>query len=448
MYCVERCIRSYFHQSAPRWFSCARASFPAFCLSLTLAVIFNPALLTQPVSADESNQPASNVELGNSDSTKRYKLKGKTAVTDFKLNDLGAYKAGMVAFEKKNFSGAEILFKQASAQLDDGYEKYRAECLFFQAKCLMMNGKADDAAGLFRMAAKLFEEHDPKNPYMALASAQEMALSSGATGRTGNPRLRGGAMTQHVGVSIDQHITLASGISKSDPNSFLLRVDKESIPKTVHNCFAEMTCLETAEIGSNINNAVGRWQPLLVQEDPAALSLGASAHSITIKLDGQPFKINLPTFKSLRKILLATDNEKICAMDLDSYESWLLRIKRNKDGTLNTAQWVKLAHVKPNRTATASTKTITTSSSASSQAHTTASGWDSKPKKSSGWDSTPRSRSSWGNTTKSNSGWGNNGKANSAWSSSLDGNYNSLPTTEPRYSSREGRSSKNRSSGF
>lgn len=172
------------------------------------------------------------------------------------------------------------------------------------------------------------------------------AEESSGKARLDTANLQSGVSTQHARASIEQHITLLSGATKSDTSRFLLKVDRETIAKTVYNCFAEMTCLETAEIGSNINNAVGRWQPLLVEEDPAALALGNSNPQISVKMDGTVYKIGLPSFRGLKRILLATDGAQICAMDLDANDSWLLRLKKNRDGSLNSVQWAKLVHMK------------------------------------------------------------------------------------------------------
>ncbi|HEY9788157.1 MAG TPA: hypothetical protein V6D17_22400 [Candidatus Obscuribacterales bacterium] len=170
---------------------------------------------------------------------------------------------------------------------------------------------------------------------------------TGAKPRSG--KLHGGVATHNLQLSIDRHITLVPRLTTgATTDRFLLHVDSKDISNTVYNCFAEMTCLETAEIGSNIDNAVGRWRALLVDDNPAALTFGASAPAVKVKLNGVTYRIDLPTFRGLRRILLATDNEKICAMDIDSYETWLLHINRDKDGTLRSYYWSKLAHVKDN----------------------------------------------------------------------------------------------------
>lgn len=307
------------------------------CLLLGVVIPFSGsdslsanAAETSPTAADTSPK-AAGADQPSADSGRRYVLKGKTAVTDFRLNDLAVYRSAKAAFDKKNYAGAERLFKQAVTQLGDGYEKHRAECLYFRAKCLEMTHRADEAITLYKQSAQLFDQHDPQSPLRGSATAQVFELSGGK---------------QWVQVSVDRHITLTAGVTKSDTNRHLLRVDEKAIPKIVYKCFAEMTCLETAEIGSNITNAEGRWHPLLVHENPAAFTSGASS-AINVKLNGLFYSIDLPIFGGgLRRILLATDGEKICAMDVDSYESWLLHIKREKNGNLKSYHWSKLTHVK------------------------------------------------------------------------------------------------------
>ncbi|HNB23663.1 MAG TPA: hypothetical protein PKZ32_14665 [Candidatus Melainabacteria bacterium] len=345
----DREISDRCSQFLPNWcrFSCARLPFATLLVvsSFTVVLLFgSTAGATEDPTAIPDKTSSSDSEA-ESPSLNRQTLKGSTQHIEYKLADMESYRKGMSALERKNFAAGENFFKAAAAHLGEGYEKYRGECLFFQAKCLAMSGKAEQAVKLYKMAAKLFDQYDPKNPYKGIAIIQADNLASGKA-RFDTSNLHGGDSVHHARVAVDQRISLLNGATKCDAGKFLLKVDKESISKTVLNCFAEMTCLETAEIGSNVNNAVGRWQPLLVEEDPAALALGASNPQISVRMNGNLYKIALPTFSGMKRILLATDGEQICAMDLDSNDSWLLRLKKNPDGSLNTAQWAKLAHLK------------------------------------------------------------------------------------------------------
>jgi hypothetical protein len=272
-------------------------------------------------------------------------LQGKTEVVEYRLSDQEDYQKGMAAMERKNYAAAENFFQAGAAQLGEGYEKYRAECLYFQGKALVLAGRSDTAVYVFQKAVALFDQYDPSNPYKLAASKQYSELSSGRakfdshnlTGRTGIPLAR---------VSVDQQVTLAAGISNDNSLPHLLQVKEDTIPKTVQNCFAEMTCLETAELGSNIYNAVGRWQPLMVENVPAAFATANSPPVVNVRVSGRLYRIALPQFRSLRKIMLVTDNEKICAVDLDNFETWLLRMDLNQDLSLKGVRWAKLMHKK------------------------------------------------------------------------------------------------------
>ncbi len=444
---TENQILSLCRQPAPRWARGVPALFGtcSVCLLLTSIVNLSPDLASRTANAAESSPPVTRAEPDSSGSARRYTLKGKTEISDFKLNDLESYRAGMAALEKRNFSGAEILFKKAAAQLGEGYEKYRAECLYFQAKCLVMMDRKNEATNLYKSAAKLFEQHDPQNPYKAMTNAQVYDLT-GPMAKPDKQKLHAEGVTQHTGISIDQNIILAARVTNSDTAPLLLRVDKDTVPKTVYNCFAEMTCLETAEIGSNINNAVGRWQPLLVEGDPAAFTLGAASPVIKVKMNGHLYKINLPTLSGSRKLLLATDNEKICAMDLDSYDTWLLRMKRNKDGSLQSCHWTKLTHIKSRGDSSVGRSVPSWDNRASGPQ-----GWDDGGRGNSGWGSRTSGNSSGGSRASGNRNWNGAERGNTGWGTNGNGHSSNSQDSEEghRHFSRDGKGGSTRgSSGF
>lgn len=280
-------------------------------------------------------------------SGKRYVLQGKTEVIDFKLSEFDAYKQGMAALDRRSYADAAIQFRAGAAKLGDGYEKYRAECNFFEAKCLMMTGKVDQAVSLLKAAIALFDQHDPRNPYKLAAEKQVGDLISGRA-RMDNSMLQGRTNMQRARVSVDQNITLYSRLAVDDSDPVLLRADKEATKTTIHDCFAEMTCLETAEIGSNVYSAMGKWQPLLVKGEPAAIEFGAKPPVINVKVNGQlkEVTVNLPMVNGLRRILLATDNEKVAAIDVDNNDTWLLLMDTAPDGTVGRFRWALLRHQK------------------------------------------------------------------------------------------------------
>ncbi len=282
--------------------------------SSTAPVSSDPAATASTSTAPTSTAPTSTdpapTDAASPSSGKRFILQGKTEVIDFKLSEYDDYKRGLAALDRRNYLEAETLFKAAAAKLDDGYERYRAECNFFEAKCLMMQGKFDQSRALLKSAIALFDQHDPSNPYKLAAQKQVGDLLSGKA------RMDLAKMHAHTNLHqarvVDQNITLYSRLATDDSDPVLLRCDKEATSTTIHDCFAEMTCLETAELGTNVGNANGRWQPLLVKGEPAAFEFGAKAPVINVKVNGQTKEVpvNLPMVNGLRRILLATDNEK------------------------------------------------------------------------------------------------------------------------------------------
>lgn len=323
----------------------------------------NPPVANSAPAASESAPPESAPAVPAADTTsstsaaesstsvtpaagKRFLLQGKTEHVDFRLSEFEGYKQGMAALDKRHYAEAETLFKAAAAKLDDGYEKYRAECNFFEAKCLMMQGKFDESKALLKSTIALFDKYDPSNPYKLAAQKQVGDLLSGKA------RMDVAKMHAHTNLHqarvVDQNITFYSRVATDDSDPVLLRCDKEATSSTIHDCFAEMTCLETAELGTNVGNALGRWQPLLVKGEPAAFEFGAKSPVINVKVNGQTKEVpvNLPMVNGLRRVLLATDSEKICAIDVDNNDTWLLQMENLPDGTIGRVRWALLRHVK------------------------------------------------------------------------------------------------------
>ncbi len=300
-----------------------------------------------PASAEPTSTEVGSAAPISTGTGKRYVLQGKTEVIDFKLSEYDAYKKGMAALDRRSYADAEIQFRAGAAKLGEGYEKYRAECNFFEAKCLMMTGRADQAVSLLKAAIALFDQHDPRNPYKLAAEKQVGDLISGRA-RMDTAMLQGRTNMQRARLSVDENITLYARLASDASDPVLLRADKEAIKTTIHDCFAEMTCLETAEIGSNVYTAMGKWQPLLVKGEPAAIEFGAKPPVINVKVNGQlkEISVNLPMVNGLRRILLATDNERVAAIDVDNNDTWLLLMDTAPDGTVGRFRWALLRHQK------------------------------------------------------------------------------------------------------
>ncbi len=288
--------------------------------------------------------------------TEKQLLKGTAEPRDslVELNQSYAnqsYQDGMAAIKNKNFALAANLFKLTAARLGKGNEKLRAECLYFEAGCRLMQNERAEAANLYKSAWNLFEKYDPGSPYKELAIEQLCDLSCSRIKEEKHIKLEGLA-THRAQILIDQNITLEGHAS----NSYVALTanilnDKKFVANCVHKCFLQMTCLETAELASNSTNARFRWLPLLAYGTPAAFALspGDAYPFIKLKVNGRFYivKVDLPDLNNgVRKILLVTNKEKVCAIDQDSYESWLLQMNKESDGRVYSFNWKKLLHKK------------------------------------------------------------------------------------------------------
>lgn len=286
-------------------------------------------------------------------------LQGKTEVMEIILEEQSLYKQAMAAIDNEDFNKAVVYLQELIPQLGDGYEPYRAECMYYEAGCHQMLKRMNAATDEYKKAFELFEKYDSSNPLKGRAWQQYTAL------KPGTPMLDHRNSTPLQGVVNHHNVTLVPqrAMIAIDPNAVLdvrdsnrhipvLEVnDKQVLPLIVKECFSDMTCLETAEIGSNVTNADQRWMPLMASGRTAAFGLeNGSAHpAFRAKVNGRSylFDVILPDLgEGQRKILLVTNQEKICAVDVDTFDTWLLRMQRAKDGRITTARWYKLTHKK------------------------------------------------------------------------------------------------------
>lgn len=282
------------------------------------------------------------------------KLEGKLEQTEIQVAAaelaLKDYKQGFAFLSAGKFAQAAELFKRSGAQFDRGYEKYRAESLYAEAQCRRMLGQKLEASNLYHAAIKLFKAHDADSPYLKAAIEQlgNIELKNQVAAMDLPAKKLAGA------VDIDRNVTLQGRIGEDgvrlSGRKAVIDVEKKFIDDSLHQCFVEMTCLETAELGSNSTNAQRRWVPLLAYEKPAALLASDSYFTplIKVKINGKRYNINvdLPDLaSSQRTVLLLTDTEKICAIDPGTNDVWLLHMDFKKDGTANF-KFKKLLHQK------------------------------------------------------------------------------------------------------
>lgn len=279
----------------------------------------------------------------------KFDLEGKAEHTDYKLKSAkDVFKAAVNEMRKTDYKEAARLFKMAGAKFGKGYETQRAEANYYEAGCLVMEGKNSKALKLYRRAWHLFKKHDPMNPYTKPILEQMCNLSVSRMKLQEKYKL-----DKMAPILISRNITLVGHVKDDGKRmSALLDVDQDFVDDSVHQCFVDMTCLETAEIGSNSTNALGRWLPLLAQKRTAVFSEKPDTANpvIKVKINKRFYTVNvdLPRLSSgLRTIMLVTNGEKICAIDPSTHETWLLKMKLEKNKRVSHFEWKKLTHVKP-----------------------------------------------------------------------------------------------------
>jgi hypothetical protein len=141
---------------------------------------------------------------------------------------------------------------------------------------------------------------------------------------------------------LDGSSQLHSGKVSSD-------ITEISIKKTVLQAFVKMTCLETAELGSNYYTAADRYVPLKANGKALVISAssGFLAPIIRIRLNGHFYNVgvDLPDLSTNRKtVYLVTDERNVLAIDPATYDVWKLYAKFNKQNS--QFEWRKLTHTK------------------------------------------------------------------------------------------------------
>lgn len=260
------------------------------------------------------------------------------------------YRRGLAALNGNNFAHAAELFKSAAGHFGHGFEKYKADATFAEAQCRQQIGQMDESSRLYHEAKALFEQYDPKSPFLKACIDQ-----LGSAFKIQTPRLAPEQRKLFGATNVDQNITLKGNVNDDGTRmageKAILDVDKKFIKDSVHQCFVEMTCLETAEIGSNSTNAKNRWVPLMAYGKTAAMTATDDFFSpvIKVRINGKPYNINvvLPGLSSSqRTVLLVTDGEKIAAIDPGTNDVWLLEMKLKANSNKGDFNWKKLLHQK------------------------------------------------------------------------------------------------------
>ncbi|MBZ0188554.1 MAG: hypothetical protein K8F91_20060 [Candidatus Obscuribacterales bacterium] len=289
-------------------------------------------------------------------------LQGKTERSHIVLEDQQLYKVAMGAIDKKNYTSAVRYLQMLTPELDKpGYEPLLAQCMYYEAGCHKNLNRMNAAFDMYDKAYELFAKYDSSNPLKG-AAWKEYELLRAMKGKMDSSPLQGSVNSSMLQAKINQR-NIALELQKAqfaiNPNvtlhskaaDVILRCnDQEILPKIVKECFAGMSCLETAEIGSNVSNALDRWMPLKVSGATAAFAVSDRAmptFRATVNGRSYLFDVSLPGLTpGLRKVLVLTNLQIICAVDVDTYDTWLLRMKRTRDGRVVAARWSKLTHQK------------------------------------------------------------------------------------------------------
>jgi len=290
------------------------------------------------------------------------KLEGRAEVNQIRdpnaLMQAGQfYRQGVTALNSNNVRLAADCFKRAGDLLEaiTGQEQFLGEARYAEAQSRRLLGQADAAAHLYQAAIDTFQEYDPLNPYLKGALDTLRKLKPALKGKVDRDEARLKALANPTQIMIvDRDIKLKGRISDTGARLSAEKAasDVESgyVRNTVHQAFLKMTCLETAELGSNYNTAQARWLPLLANGHTASLTTSSDLNtpSISIKLNGRLYNVlvELPELSANRRtVFLLTDGSKVIAIDPSTEDVWLMCAKF---GSVKGPEftWKKLNHHK------------------------------------------------------------------------------------------------------
>ena len=289
-------------------------------------------------------------------------LQGKAESISFKDRNFRAwqssqfYQQGALALDRKNFKLAADLFKRAGNGFDmEGSEKFQAESLFAEAQSRRLLGQTDKASKLYQAAIDLFNEYDPLSPYLKAALDNLKKVSPSLAAQVSRDEARLKALTIPTSIMrVDRNVVLKGGLSDFGSQKLLAQkatsdVQSDYVNKTVHKAFVKMTCLETAELGSNSITAENRWYPLIANGRTVAIGASSDflAPSISIKINERFYNVavELPEIGSTKRtVFLLTDGNHIVAIEPSSEDMWsLVGDFKHAEPTFT---WKKLKHFK------------------------------------------------------------------------------------------------------
>ncbi len=313
-----------------------------------LSAVSAPSLAPEP--QDKSERPS-------------VKLDGKLEINTTRDNaerSLKAgtyYRQGVAALGGKNIKAAADFFKKSADLLESnvGEEKYLAEARFAQAQAQRQIGQISEASKTYQAAVDLFMEYDPLSPYLKASLDSLKEIDPALKGKVAQDEAKLKALQNPTRIiTVDRSIKLKGSVLDSG-NVKLLEEKATSdvasafVRKNVKEAFVKMTCLETAELGSNYNTAEARWLPLISNGKTVTISASSDflAPMISVKLNGRMYNVavDLPELSmNQRTVFLLTDGRNVIAIDPASEDVWLMMAKFDKtDAHFN---WKKLNHKK------------------------------------------------------------------------------------------------------
>ncbi len=293
------------------------------------------------------------------DKNKSIILHGKAEIVEDHNNALHAleasrmYQRGVLCLSTKRFGVAADCFKSAGDQfaLSTGNEKFLAEARFAEAQSRRMLGQRQAATQLYQEAVDLFRQYDPLSPYLKAAMDNLNSSVPGLNGRASLVQARLNALNAATSIqSVERDVYLKGGVSEAGTQlKGSSDVKLATIKKTVLQAFVKMTCLETAELGSNYYTAADRYLPLKANGKALILSAtsGFLVPAIRIRLNGRFYNVgvDLPDLgSSHRTVYLVTDGRNVLAIDPATYDVWKLYAQFKKPNA--EFEWKKLTHTK------------------------------------------------------------------------------------------------------
>jgi len=291
-------------------------------------------------------------------------LKGRAEVTQHGDSNLESwqasqmYKQGVAFLSVNNLGQAAECFKLAGQGFlsSMGEGKFLAESLYAEAQARRLLGQKAQAAILYQKAALLFQRYDPLSPYLKASMDNQRKVAPKLKAKLARNEFKLNALKLSNGIqSVDRNVILKGRVTDSESDPKLLsekgvtNVPDSYVRDTVLKAFVRMTCLETADLGSNYYTAADRYVPLKAHGKTVALAASSDFLTpvIDVRINGHFYNVSvdLPGLTANRRtVLLITDGRNILAIDPGTYDVWKMNAAFNKRGA--DFSWKKLTHYK------------------------------------------------------------------------------------------------------